>query len=723
MNKRNIVLTSLALTLLLFCLPPMILKVPEAVQAVPALPREQTFYFVRGLGTGYTNPTMLNLYAPGAPSRSGTGMQQNIWEYFSYWNYQTGEDVMWLAQRYEYSADFKSLTVYLTQGVKWNDGYAFTADDVVFTYNMLLQNAPRLGGSAAVAADVDSVTKIDNYTVRINLKAANPRFHLNRDTFPAVRVWGGLTIVPKHIWEGKDPLTFSNYPNPVGTGPYKLVSAAQTAAIFERRDDWWATEKYGIRPAPKYVVFETLGTEETLAAALASNDVDAVNIGLLSFGAFLTVQQRNPYVTAWYKAAPYAWNDPCPRLLIIQNAKYPWNDPQVRRAISYLINRTAIASLAYDRTTVPTPYIFPAYGGYQEYFDAIQNLITQYEPTAYNPAKATAIFQSLGWTKGADGVWVTGNGTRVAMLYLVSSQTNTVEQRRVSEVLAQQLRAAGMDVTVKILADAVLTDSLKKGDFDIFYGWQCPGDTDPFFNLNLYNSKYTKPLGEAVGSWEYNGWRFINSTYDAIVNRLMTTSPLLNKTGCLALFRQAMAIYYAELPTIPIVQAPAFVPVNTNQWTGWPTADNPWIMPVPWWAQLTLMINGFNSSKTGGWVGGIRLRTIDYATVYFTKHTPEFRGIDLTWYGPFEADDSERIPADDAEFYIGKGYASYSPPVPTFPELATIAQTVSSMSTDLTSVKTSLAGLSGAVGILEIAVILEAVAIVALALILFRRKT
>jgi hypothetical protein len=288
--------------------------------------------------------------------------------------------------------------------------------------------------------------------------------------------------------------------------------------------------------------------------------------------------------------------------------------------------------------------------------------------------------------------------------------------------LADQLRAGGIDVTVKYLASAALTDALNKGAFDVFYGWQCPGDSDPYFNLNLYRSKYTKPLGQAVGSWEYNGWRYINATYDAVLDQLQNTSPL-DLDRCKTLFRRAMEILYADLPTIPVVQAPAFVPVNTYQWTGWPSADNPWIMPTPWWAQLTLMINGFNSTKAGGWVGGIRLRTIDYSTVYFTKDTPKFRGVDLTWYGPFKAGDSERIPADDAEFYIGKGYASYSPPTPTFPELATIAQTISGMSTDLASIKTDLAALSGSVGIVEIAVILEAIAIAVLALILFRKKT
>ncbi len=61
----------------------------------------------------------------------------------------------------------------------------------------------------------------------------------------------------------------------------------------------------------------------------------------------------------------------------------------------------------------------------------------------------------------------------------------------------------------------------------------------------------------------------------------------------------------ADLPVIPIVQAPALVPFNSTYWTGWPTADDPWNMPVSWWATFNLVINGYESPTTGEWVGGI----------------------------------------------------------------------------------------------------------------------
>ncbi|MDW8061586.1 MAG: hypothetical protein RMJ00_02685, partial [Nitrososphaerota archaeon] len=80
-----------------------------------------------------------------------------------------------------------------------------------------------------------------------------------------------------------------------------------------------------------------------------------------------------------------------------------------------------------------------------------------------------------------------------------------------------------------------------------------------------------------------------------------------------------MEIFYRDLPIIPVVQAPALIPLNTYYWTGWPTSDNPWITPTPWWAQFLFGVTGYLSPKTGEWVGGIRPTRIDYTVVYFTK--------------------------------------------------------------------------------------------------------
>ncbi len=652
------------------------------------LPREKTIYIA--IGGRIADPTNFNLYAPGV-SRSSTGLHQMIYEYFFYINFETGEYIPWLAERYEYSPDYKSITVYLRKGVKWSDGVPFTADDVVFTYELLLREAPKMIWSSEVAKWVESVEKIDDYTVKINLKEPNPRFHLIREVFPVVRVWGGLTILPKHIWEKvDDPVKFKNNP-PIGTGPFKLVSASETTIIYERRDDWWATEVFGIRPAPKYVVFQYFGPEESVAARLAANEIDTPFIGILSLGTFKKVMETNPYVRAWYRTEPYAWLDPCPRAFMVQNARYPWSLKEVRRALSYLINREAIATLAYEGTTSPSWGIFPYYGGLKPYFDAISDLIEKYEPTKYDPTKAEEIFKNLGFTKGADGVWVTPNGTRLKLVYLVNGAN--AEEMKVAQVVADQLREGGIDVELKILTGPTQADARLRGDWDMAYQPFCPGDTDPFDNLELFHSKYYVKLGERAPWYERNSFRYKNPEYDKIIDELAITSPS-DVEKCKQLFRKAMEILFEDMPVVPGMQAPALVPFNEYYWIGWPSADNPWNMPVSWWAMFNLVINGYKSPKTGEWVGGVRPRTVEYTTVYFTKDVPKFRGVDLNWYGPYKAGDAARIPADDAEFWIAKGYASFKPTIPT--PTVTLPG-VEALASDIKDVKTSVDALSSSI--------------------------
>lgn len=705
---------------LLLCL---ILNVSITVVAQPP-PREQTLYISR---SRIVNPTFLNFYAPGGPSRSHTGLHQFIYEYLFYMNYETGEYIPWLAEKYEYSPDYKSITIYLRKGVKWSDGVPFTADDVVFTYNMLLQYAPKLSNSPAVAEKITSVEKIDDYTVRINLKYPDPRVHLNRDVFPAVLVWGGLTIVPKHIWEKVNPLNFTNNP-PIGTGPYRVVSITDTAILLERRDDWWATEVFGIRPAPKYIVMQYYGPEENIAAALTTNDVDAVFISQLTFGTFKSVQARNPYAIVWSKTAPYAWIDPCPRVLDVNNQRYPWNLPEVRHALSYILDRNLISSLVFDNTTRPTVYIFPEYGTMKPYLNAIKDLADKYGVGIYDPAKAEEIFKKLGFRKGPDGIWVTPNGTRLQAIYIYHTASDPVEQRKAMEVITQMLKANGIDVIAKGLEGPTFTNTMKSGQWDLRYGYMCPGDSDPFFNLYLSHSQFAAPPGQPVSNWEYNGWRYINPEYDKIVDELKMTPPSdLNKS--LSLVRKAMDIFYRDLPVIPLVKTPAIVPFDTYYWTGWPTSDNDWITPTPWWANFLLVVTGYPSPKTGEWVGGIKPTKIDYATVYFTKDTPKFRGIDLVWYGPYKSRDAARIPTDDAEFWIKKGYASYTPPMPTVsvaPEIQPLVTQIDEVSKKIDSLKSGIdqlnANFSTLTTLLEINIVLTLLVTALVVYILLKKK-
>lgn len=551
-----------------------------------------------GIDTRLADPSNFNFYVPGGPSRADSGQVQLVYEFFFQYNKMTDEYVPWLAESYEYNDDFTAITVKLRDGVTWNDGKPFTADDVVFTYELLRDN-PGMTWAVEATDKVDSVEKLDALTVKFNLKSPNPRFHLIREAFPANMGWSGIVILPKHIWEGKDPLTFKNKP-PVGTGPYRLVNATETTITYERRDDWWATKAFGVVPAPKIVNWLYYGSETSAALAMAANDLDLPQMGF-SLSAFQAVTEKNPKVRAWYTEPPYASIDPCPRPLMVQNEHAPWDKKEARWALSYLIDREAVVNLAFGGTTMASWGVWPYFEGLKPYFDAIQDLIEKYPTTAYDPAKAEELLQSIGYQKGADGAWVSPEGKKLQVTYLVNADSG--REMRTARVVADQLRAAGIEVTVQPLSGSVLADAILRGDYDLKMHSFCPGFI--YDNLELFHSKYYVPLGERAPWYERNSFRYKNPAFDAIVDEMAVTPPS-DVDKIKEQFHRAMEIWFEDLPVIPLIQTTNLLPFNTTYWVGWPSAEQPWNVPMHWDGIFAFTIFGFPSPKTGEWVGGLR---------------------------------------------------------------------------------------------------------------------
>ena len=124
-----------------------------------------------------------------------------------------GQVIPRLAERWDYDPDTLTYTFYLAQGVTWYDGQPFTAEDVKFTYEAIMdpdngsENAPNY-------EDVTDITVIDDHTVSFTLSAVNTAF-LEYMT---------MAILPQHLLEGEDMQTSDFFRAPVGTGPYKLES-------------------------------------------------------------------------------------------------------------------------------------------------------------------------------------------------------------------------------------------------------------------------------------------------------------------------------------------------------------------------------------------------------------------------------------------------------------------------------------------------------------------
>src|SRR5262245_8677583 len=205
---------------------------PAPLAAAPAaikdVDRKDTL-IVSDFGPGMTeitDPPNMNPYSLGGTGRVRAILNKTIFEFLYLYNHNTGDEIPWLAESYTTAADGMSVAVTLRQGITWSDGQPFTSDDVKYTVE-LLRDTPALVFAADMKEWVKDVTVTDPTHFTINLNKPNIRFFYfyfveNSEIH--------IPILPMHVWQGKDPATFTNFDLnsgwPVGTGPYKLVDAS-----------------------------------------------------------------------------------------------------------------------------------------------------------------------------------------------------------------------------------------------------------------------------------------------------------------------------------------------------------------------------------------------------------------------------------------------------------------------------------------------------------------
>ena len=158
---------------------------------------------------------------------------------------------MWLAESYEFTPDFKQLTIKTRQGIKWSDGTPFSAEDVAYTLNTLRDLGPKVKWGVDVNQALDEATVTDPNTVVLKFKIPSPRFFF----FATYKYDIGIYIVPKHIFEGQDWTelqAFRHWPRAgrsrPGRGRWSKSSLQQK--VFERARIWWAAEQK-LAPMPQ----------------------------------------------------------------------------------------------------------------------------------------------------------------------------------------------------------------------------------------------------------------------------------------------------------------------------------------------------------------------------------------------------------------------------------------------------------------------------------------
>jgi peptide/nickel transport system substrate-binding protein len=142
----------------------------------------------------------------------------------------------------------------------------------------------------------------------------------------------------------------------------------------------------------------------------------------------------------------------------------------------------------------------------------------------------------------------------------------------------------GINASTHNEAGNTWTQNFQTGKFPGKVGWQtCNSVNEPWASMDTMNVKWLKPVGERVDDSQ-DPWRWSGPAaeeYGKLVDQIGSLP--LGDPKIDDLFVQAMDIWLAELPVIPVTQAKKIIPFNQTYWTGWPSADNKFIHPPTWW--------------------------------------------------------------------------------------------------------------------------------------------
>ncbi len=526
-----------------------------------------------------------------------------------------------IAESYEVSDDATTFTFKLREGMRWSDGEPFTADDIMFWYEVFSderltpsKHPMYVGGSGPV-----EVTKIDDTTVEFKFGEPNglflqnmaygfgyyvvnyPRHYLEQfhadynddvqaliDAEPAANDWVSLFNLkagPMHT-----PLFWQNADRPT-LHPWHIVEAygSTDRMVAERNPYYWKVDADGQQlPYIDKVTWDQVEDAESILLKAFNGEIDymARHIGRPANLAALTDNQdRGNYgfyqvgdIGASQAALMLNLNNPDP----VKNEIV--NTLEFRQALSHAIDRQEIIDLVYlgvgnARQTSPHP-LSPLYN---------EEWSTQM--TEFDPDKANALLDGMGLDqKDGDGFRLGPDGERLTLVFLVADVFG-FQYPDVMELVSGYAKDVGLDIQVRASDRSRLQELASAAEHD-GYIWNCPGGlVDAYTNPDCY-----LPRGQAV-YWapKWAAWGVDPSTgeeppanikalFDSYAKVTSSADPAVQEAAMIELIENATG----QLLTIGLMQSDGAFGIARNNLRNYPDpmpiAGQLWT-PAPYTAQ------------------------------------------------------------------------------------------------------------------------------------------
>ena len=427
-----------------------------------------------------------------------------------------------VARSWEISDDQQTYTFHLRQDVQWHDGKPLTADDVIFTFERIMDekvDAPHL---RVYYKDIAKVEKIDDFTVRFTYAVPY---------FKALEFVGGIPILPKHIFS--DGKNFNSHPAnraPIGNGPYRFVEwKTGKHILLERNENYWDHEHI---PALKKILFKVVPDDTVTLQTLKKGDLDLASLRPIQWVRQTDSEKfqknfvKHQYYTPSYRYI--AWN--------LRNPLF--QDKRVRKALAHLINRQAVVDkleFGLGKITTGPFWVF----GY-EYNHKVP-------PIEFNPQEAKRLLEEAGWVdENHDGIREK-DGKKFEFELLIPAGADFYV--RLASILKKDFAEAGIELKIRTMAWATFVQQINSRKFDaVSLAWSFGFDEDPY---QVWHSSQSDQGSNFVG--------FKNTEADQIMTQARQT---FDKRERAQLYQRLHEILYEEQPYAFLYTGPALVARN-----------------------------------------------------------------------------------------------------------------------------------------------------------------
>jgi peptide/nickel transport system substrate-binding protein len=494
-----------------------------------------------------SEPPTFNRFAPNAAQAPVDAVARLTQATLVRINRVTGEPEPWLAEKWSTSPDGRTITLTLRDGVVFSDGVPFTSADVLFSFAALYDPAVKsvLASGVMVQHKPLTVTAPDARTVVVTLPAPFA---------PGVALLDNVPIYPKHLLESalqsKTFATAWGVTTPpasmAGLGPFMVSEYVPAQRMtFTRNPHYWRKDAAGVQlPYLDAIDMQFVKSQDAEMLRLQAGsldvmtqaDVSAENIASLRrLRDQGSIQLAEPGVSVdpillWFNLTPAA-------VAKNQKAKPYLQRAEFRQAISYAVDRDAIANTVYLGAAVPV-YGPVTPGNRTWYSDAAPKY-------PHDPARATALLAGIGLTdRNGDGMLDDASGQPVRFATL--TQANHI-RGRTAAVVQEQLRKVGIAMDVVELDPPSIFGRFAGGDWEsICYGFQMSA-LDPAMNLDFWLSSGDNHVWNPNQKSPASPWE---RQIDDLMQRQVAAPTLAERQR---LFGEAQRIFGENLPAIYFV--------------------------------------------------------------------------------------------------------------------------------------------------------------------------